>query len=135
MRWTTTPSWLLWPLISSCATAPAAERSFEAPPAELRAAVRAALSLHPELREEEARLVSGWGPERPAGEQGFFLGHGYVVRERFEVGLSGSSVAVRASVERRAPGGPRSRQWERVDGAPAAEALLADVARRLEKTP
>ncbi len=130
-----TRSWLLWPLISSCAAAPARERSFAAPPETVRSAVRASLAAHEGLREEGDLISCGWGPEQTSGEQGFLLGHEYVYRSRFEARLSGSAVAVRAAVERRAPGGPRSRNWERVDGTPAADALLAEIGRRLEKTP
>jgi hypothetical protein len=130
-----TRSWLLWPLISSCAAAPVPERSFAAPPEAVRSAVRASLAAHEDLLEKGDLVACGWGPERTSGEQGFFLGHEYVYRARFEVLLSGSAAAVRAAVERRAPGGPRSLRWERVDGAAAAEALLAEIGRRLEKSP
>lgn len=113
----------------------APERSFQAPPGEVRAAVLAALAAQEDVREDGQRVTTGWGPERESGSQGFLLGQGYRYRTRYAVRLSGPSAVVEAVVERRAPGGVRSRRWERVDGEPAAEALLAEIGRRLEKHP
>lgn len=124
-----------WLLISSCAGVASPERAFSAPPGDVRAAVLAALAGQDDVRTDGDVVLTGWGPERGSGSQGFVLGHGYVYRARYEVRLAGSAAAVEAVVERRAPGGVRSRRWERVDGAPAAEALLRDVAARLEKAP
>ncbi len=124
-----------WLLISSCAAVPSPERSFQAPPGELRAAALAALAGQEDVREDGDVLHSGWGPERESGAQGFLLGQGYRYRSRFVVRLSGPAAAVEAEVERRAPGGPRSRNWERVDGSAAAEALLDEIGRRLEMRP
>lgn len=95
----------------------------------------AALAGQDDVRQDGDVVRSGWGPERESGAQGFFLGQGYRYRARYAVRLSGSAAAVEADLERRAPGGPRSRQWERVDGAAAAEALLDEICRRLEKRP
>jgi hypothetical protein len=97
--------------------------------------VLAALAAHDDVRQDGDVVATGWGPERESGSQGFLLGQGYVYRARYTVRLDGPRAGVTAVVERRAPGGVRSRFWERVDGAPAAEALLADVGRRLEKQP
>lgn len=113
----------------------APERSFQAPPGEVRAAALAALAAHEDVRPEGDVLRSGWGPERESGSQGFLLGQGYRYRARYAVRLEGSTASVSAVLERRAPGGVRSRSWERVDGTPAAEALLAEIGRRLEKQP
>ena len=124
-----------WLLISSCAGVAAPERSFQAPPGEVRAAALAALAAHEDVREEGDVLRAGWGPERESGSQGFLLGQGYRYRTRYTVVLSGPTASVTAVVERRAPGGVRSRNWERVDGDAAAEALLAEIGRRLEKHP
>jgi hypothetical protein len=124
-----------WLLIFSACAAVAPERSFQAPPGELRASALAALAAHQDVREEGDVLRTGWGPERESGSQGFLLGQGYRYRTRYTVRLEGSTASVSAVVERRAPGGVRSRNWERVDGTAAAEALLADIGRRLEKQP
>ena len=111
----------------------APERSFQAPPGEVRAAALAALAAQDDVRQAGDVLRTGWGPERESGSQGFLLGQGYRYRTRYTVVLNGSTAAVTAVVERRAPGGVRSRNWERVDGTPAAEALLAEIGKRLEK--
>ena len=130
-------SWLLLPLISSlgCVTVPSPARSFAAPPGEVRAAALAAVAAHDGVRDEGGRILAGWSPEEPGGAQSFLLGHAYVYRRRHEIRLDGPAVAVTTRLERRAAGGVRSRRWERVDGTAAAEALLAEIGRRLEKTP
>jgi hypothetical protein len=77
--------------------------------------------------------VTGWGPAVPAGrEQGPVLGHEYRYRACHEVTVDGSRVSVTSRAERRAPGGPRSLRWERIDPAPFAAALLDDVEKVLE---
>ena len=80
-------------------------------------------------------VTTGWSPEYSDGQMGWILARGYRYRVRHEIALVGSTVGVRSTVERRAPGGPRSRRWERVDGRRAAEALLADIEKHLEVAP
>ncbi|HYE99746.1 MAG TPA: hypothetical protein VEJ18_12590 [Planctomycetota bacterium] len=130
-------SWLPLLLTSSlgCVSVPSPARSFHAPPGEVRAAALAAVAGHDGVREEDGRILTGWSAEEPGGPQSTLLGYGYVYRRRHEIRLDGSAVAVTTDLERRAAGGVRSRRWERVDGTPAAEALLAEIGRRLEKTP
>ena len=130
-------SWLPLLLISSlgCVSVSSPARSFHAPPGEVRAAALAAVAAHDGVREEDGRILTGWSVEEPGGSQPTLLGHAYVYRRRHEIRLDGSAVVVTTDLERRAAGGVRSRRWERVDGTPAAEALLAEIGRRLEKTP
>jgi hypothetical protein len=129
-RWMTIGLWLLSPLTSSC-SAPPSSRSFEASAERLRAAARAALADWPELREDAEGLSTGWSREAACGEQGLFLGNEVRRRVRHEVAISDSILVVRSRVESRAPGGPRSIRWQRVDPRPAEEALLGAVARAL----
>lgn len=99
----------------------------------MRSAVLRALAGYEDLRQEEGRTVTGWGPAAPDGrEQGSLLGHEYRYRASHAVTLEGSRVSVTTRAERRAPGGPRSIRWERVDPAPFREALLDAVAKDLE---
>ena len=120
-------------LTSSCVAAPTSVRGFAAPPDAVRAAVRRSLSDCPDVRQEGDRFVTGWGPAAPDGlEQGSRLGHEYHYRACHEVTVTESKVAVTSRVERRAPGGPRSLRWERVDPAPFSRALLDRVERDLE---
>jgi hypothetical protein len=125
------PLLLFWG--AGCAALGAPERSFQAPPGDVRAAVLAAVGAHDDVRQDGDVVRTGWGPEVESGAQGLFLGQGYRYRTRYVVALNGSAVSVSATVERRAPGGPRSIRWERVDGDPAAELLLEAIGRRLEK--
>lgn len=123
----------LSPLISSCAAAPASERGFAAPPDAVRSAVLRSLGGYEDVRQEEGRTVTGWGPAAPAArEQGPLLGHEYRYRASHVVAVDGSRVSVTTRAERRAPGGPRSIRWERVDPAPFADALLDAVEKDLE---
>lgn len=122
-------------LISSCAAAPASERGFAAPPDAVRAAVRRSLAGFEDVRQEEGRFTTGWGPAVLSDrEQGSLLGHEYRYRASHEVSVDGSKVTVSSRAERRAPGGPRSRQWERIDAEPFREALLEAVAKDLKES-
>lgn len=123
----------LLPLISSCAAAPASERGFAASPDAVRAAVRRSLADCAEVRQEGGRFVTAWSPAAPSGgEQGPLLGHEYRYRACHDVTVDGSRVSVSSRTERRAPGGPRSLRWERVDPGPFSEALLDAVEKDLE---
>ena len=123
----------LLPLISSCAAAPASVRGFAAPPDAVRAAVRRSLADCGDVRQEEGRFVTGWAPAALSDdEQGALLGHEYRYRVCHEVTVVESKVSVASRAERRAPGGPRSLRWERIDPAPFSRALLDAVEKNLE---
>ena len=126
---------LLWLLTSSCSSAPSGVRTYDAPADRVREAVLDSLSGYGNVKEIEGMIESGWGPEIRAGQMGWILSGGYRYRVRHRVTLEGGAVAVHSTVERRAPGGPRSLRWARVDGAGAAEDLLGEIARRLESRP
>jgi hypothetical protein len=101
------------------------------------AAVRDALRAAGPVQEAAGRFETDWREAADAGlvDQGLLLGHVYRVRVRHAVLVEGATVSVSSHVERRAPGGPRSRSWERVDPALCGQALLEDIRRRLEKAP
>jgi hypothetical protein len=120
-------------LTFSCAAAPTSVRGFAAPPDAVRKAVQRSLAGCEDVRQEEGRFVTGWAPAAPSGdEQGPVLGHEYVYRACHEVTVVESKVSVTSRAERRAPGGPRSIRWERIDPAPFSRALLDAVEKDLE---
>ncbi len=128
--------WIIAVVIGGCgAPAPAPSRTFAAPPPALLEAVWDALRDYADRRVEEDRVETSWGPEREdAREQGLLIGNAYKIRVRYSVRIDASSVVrVRATVERRAPGGPRSLRWERVESDGRAEQELLDaIARRVQ---
>lgn len=106
--------------LGGCATAPGVSRTFDAPPEAVSWAAHAVLADVPPDRDEPS-------------EQGLFLGNVYRVRVRYRFEMEGSLVRVRADVERRAPGGPRSLRWERVPSEGRYEREFLDaVAERLK---
>jgi len=86
----------------------------------VREAARRALQEYRDATIEGARIETSWGPERDlTREQGPLLGNSYRARVRYRLLFTevpgGTIVGVLATVERRAPGGPRSIRWERVE--------------------
>lgn len=122
MKWTTTALPFLSLLISSCATVPPAPpKTYAAKPDRV---IEAILALHPKSDVRDLEVTTEWIEVSAERQMGWLLDTHYLQRVRYRVELEavdvGSIVRVQATIEQRAPGGPRSRRWERIrsDGRP-----------------
>jgi hypothetical protein len=116
-------------LISSCA-APE-PRPVPADPDAIVEAARGALRDHADVEVEGATIRAGWRELKQDREQGYLFENRYFVRVRFDVEIDGRAVRIRAVAERRAPGGPRSIRWQRIDPEPFEKELYDELRRRV----
>ena len=112
---------------SGCATS--ASRTFVASPKQLHAAVIAALSHCPDIREEGDVFRTGYCT-KPITPRLHRSGGNW--REWHEVRIVGSSVEVQSTAEESGSHGHGAHRWERRDSREVEEAVLDAIAQHLK---